>query len=107
MDNEDMLASLIAQAAEEGADLGSLRAIVEESGDLGAGRALARIGLEDARAGQDMRELRELLQAWRDARSGVLGATFDKIVRAVMALLLAALAVQLGVGDLVQGTMAP
>lgn len=102
MDSEDMLASLIAQAAEEGADLGTLRAIVEESGDLGAGRALARIGLADASAGQDLRELRELLQAWRDARSGVWGATFDKFVRAVMAILLAALAVQLGVGDLVQ-----
>lgn len=102
MDNEDMLASLLAQAADEGADLGTLRAIVEESGDLGAGRALARIGLADASAGQDMRELRELLQAWRDARSGAWGAMFDKFVRAVMAIVLAALAVQLGVGDLVQ-----
>jgi hypothetical protein len=102
MDREDMLASLLAQAAEEGADLGTLRAIIEESGDLSAARALARIGLDDARAGADMRELRELLQAWRDARAGVWGAAFDKFVRAVMAILLAALAVQLGVGDLVQ-----
>lgn len=102
MSNEDVLARLLEQAADEGADLATLRAIVEESGDLGAARALARIGLEDARAGADMRELRELLQAWRDARSGIWGATFDKFVRAVMAILLAALAVQLGVGDVVQ-----
>lgn len=102
MESEDMLASLLAQAAEEGADLATLRAVVEEAGDLGAGRALARIGLADASAGEDLRQLRELLQAWRDARSGVWGAMFDKFVRAVMAILLAALAVQLGLGDLVQ-----
>ncbi len=102
MESEDMLASLLAQAAEEGADVATLRAVVEEAGDLGACRALARIGLADARAGEDLRELRELLQGWRDARSGIWGQTFAKLVRGVMALLLAALAVQLGLGDLVQ-----
>ncbi len=102
MDSEDMLASLLAQAAEEGADIATLRAVVEEAGDLGAARALARIGLADASAGEDLRQLRELLQTWRDARAGVWGATFDKFVRGVMMLLLAALAVQLGLGDLVQ-----
>lgn len=102
MDSEDMLASLLAQAAEEGADVATLRAVVEEAGDLGAGRALARIGLADADAGADLRELRELLQGWRDARSGIWGQAFDKFVRGMMALLLAALAVQLGLGDMVQ-----
>ena len=102
MESEDMLASLLAQAAEEGADVATLRAVVEEAGELGAGRAVARIGLADADAGADLRELRELLQGWRDARSGIWGQTFDKFVRAVMALLLAALAVQLGLGDMVQ-----
>jgi hypothetical protein len=102
MESEDMLASLLAQAAEEGADVATLRAVVEEAGELGAGRALARIGLADADAGADLRELRELLQGWRDARSGIWGQTFDKFVRAVMALLLAALAVQLGLGDMLQ-----
>ena len=101
MESEDMLASLLAQAAEEGADIATLRAVVEEAGDLGAARALARIGLADARAGDDLRELRELLQGWRDARSGIWGQTFDKFIRGVMALLLAALAVQLGLGELV------
>lgn len=102
MDSEDMLASLLAQAADDGVDLATLRALVEEAGDLGAGRALARIGLADASAGEDLRQLRELLQTWRDARAGLWGATFDKFVRGVMALLLAALAVKLGLGDLVQ-----
>ena len=63
---------------------------------------LARIGLADADAGADLRELRELLQGWRDARSGIWGQAFDKFVRGVMALLLAALAVQLGLGDMLQ-----
>ncbi len=61
MESEDMLASLLAQAADEGADVATLRAVVEEAGELGAGRALARIGLADARAGEDLRELRKLL----------------------------------------------
>lgn len=102
MNNEDMLARLLAQAADEGADLGTLRAIVEESGDLGAARALARIGLADTGAGADMSELRELLQAWRDAKAGAWKATVDWLVRGVLALLLVGIAVRLGLGDLVQ-----
>ena len=63
-----LLAQLMAQGAAEGADLATLRAIAEEAGELGARRALARLGLDDGAAGKDMAELRELLAAWRDAK---------------------------------------
>src|SRR5690606_31285104 len=52
MNYEAMLARLIAQASAEGADLATLRAIVEEASELGAGRVLGRIGLADASAGK-------------------------------------------------------
>ena len=65
MNREDMLARLLAQAADEGADLVTLRAMVEEASELGAKRVLARMGLDDPAAHSDLSELRELLQAWR------------------------------------------
>lgn len=102
MSNEDILARLLAQATDEGADLATLRAIVEEAGDLGAARALTRIGLADTGAGDDMSELRELLQAWRDAKAGAWRAAIDWLVRGILALLLVGIAVRLGLGDLVQ-----
>ncbi len=42
-----VLAQLMAQTAEGGADLVALRAIAEEAGELGARWALSRLGLED------------------------------------------------------------
>ena len=69
MNNQDVLAQLIAQAADEGSDLVTLRAIIEEASQLGAERMLAQLGLDDDTAHSDLSELRELLQAWRDAKA--------------------------------------
>jgi hypothetical protein len=62
------LAALMAQAVQDGADPLTLRALVEEACDIGARRALSRMGLEDAKALVDMQELRTLLEAWRDVK---------------------------------------
>ena len=67
MKREEMLARLMAQENAEGGDLVTLRAIVEEASELGAARMLARMGLNDDGAPDDLSELRELLRAWRDA----------------------------------------
>jgi len=91
-----VLAQLMRQAAEAGADLVTLRAIAEEAGEQAATRALARAGLSDEAARADMAELRELLAAWRDARRGAWRAVFAWIGRAVVAVLLAAIAMRLG-----------
>ena len=69
MNREDMLTKLIAQAAAEGSELITLRAIVEEASEVGANRALARLRLNDERAQDDIDELRELLGAWRAAKA--------------------------------------
>jgi len=91
-----VLAQLMRQGAERGVDLVTLRAIVEEAGELGAARALARVALSDERAREDVAELRELLAAWRDAKRSVWKAVVGWIVRLAMALILAGLAVKLG-----------
>lgn len=100
MNHEDTLARLMVQAREEGADLVTLRAIVEESSELAAERVLERIGLSDANAVGDLDELRELLQAWRDAKASAWKALIDWAVRALLAVLLIGIAVRLGVWEL-------
>ena len=102
MNNEDMLASLIAQAAQEGADLVTLRAIVEEASELGAQRVLGHMGLDDDNAQSDLSELRQLLRAWRDAKSAAWRETVNWIVRGVLALLLVGIAVRMGAAELLK-----
>jgi hypothetical protein len=102
MNHNDMLAGLLAQAKREGGDLMTLRAIVEEASELGAQRMLASIGLDDARASQDMSELRELLRAWRDAKASARTAAIGWIVRGCCALLLLGIAVRMGATELLK-----
>ena len=91
-----ILAQLLAQAEDKGADLTSLRGIVEEAGELGAVRALKRLGLDDASAAKDMAELRELLGAWREAKRSAVKATIGWVIRMLLALVLIGLAVRTG-----------
>ena len=97
-----VLAQLMAQTAEGGADLVALRAIAEEAGELGASRALSRLGLEDAGAAKDMAELRDLLTAWREAKKSLWQALFGWVVRMVLVLVLAGLAVKLGLSGVLK-----
>ncbi|WP_234024913.1 DUF6127 family protein [Tsuneonella amylolytica] len=99
---EDMLARLIAQAASEGSDLVTLRAIVEESSEVAAMRVLDRLGLADARAQDDIDELRELLKAWRDAKASAWKAAVEWVTRGFLALLLVGIAMRLGVPELLK-----
>lgn len=91
-----MLSQLIAQAEARGADLVTLRALVEEASEAGAERALARLGLADDKARGDINALRELLSAWRDAKRLAWRAVIGWVVRLMLAALLIALAVKLG-----------
>ena len=93
---EDMLARLIAQEVEHGSDLVSLRAIVEEASEIGSARTLARMGLDEAGATDDLAELRELLRAWRDAKESAWRAVIEWVVRGILALLLVTMMWRLG-----------
>jgi len=94
--NASMLALLVAQAEGQGADMATLRALIEEASEVGAERALAALGLRDENARRDMDDLRELLRAWRDAKKSARNAIVTWAVRIVLALLVAGMAVRMG-----------
>jgi len=95
-----ILATLMKQANEEGAELVTLRAIVEETSELAADRILERLGLDDAEAENDLGELRELLQAWRDAKTSAWKAFVEWVIRAALALVLIGIVFRIGARDL-------
>jgi hypothetical protein len=94
-----ILAQLLSQTAEGGADLIVLRAIAEEAGELGASRALSRLGLDDAGAAKDMAELRELLTAWREAKKSMWQAVFGWTLKMVPVILMAGFALKFGLHE--------
>ena len=94
--NASMLALLLAQAEGQGADMVTLRALVEEASGVGAERALAALGLKDENARRDMDDLRELLRAWRDAKKSAREAVVTWAIRIFLAVLVAGIAVKVG-----------
>lgn len=101
MNRHEMVARLLAQAQDEGAELVTLRAIIEEASELGASRVLSRMGLDDPAAQSDLSELRQLLQAWRDAKSSAWRAAITWIVRGALALLLLGIVFRTGATELI------
>ena len=101
--NDALLATLVAQAEGKCLDLVTLRAMVEESSQAGARRALGALGLDDERARRDMDELRQLLSAWRDAKKTAWRAVVSWLVRIGLAMLLVGIAVRLRLTDLITG----
>ncbi|HEY0270668.1 MAG TPA: DUF6127 family protein [Sphingomonas sp.] len=97
-----LLARLVEQGRSEGAALLTLRALAEEASELGAARALERLGLADPQARPDLDELRELLSAWRDAKRTARNAVVAWAVRIVLALVMLGMAVKLGLMPLVR-----
>jgi len=102
MNRNEMVARLVAQAEDEGADLVTLRAIIEEASELGADRVLLRMGMGDPAALADLSELRQLLQAWRDAKASAWKAVVTWLVRGALALLLLGIAFRTGMADLLK-----
>src|SRR3954470_20231425 len=100
--DSSLLAVLAAQAEARGADLATLRGLIVEASELGAERALGALGLKDATARRDMDELRELLQAWRDAKKSAWQAVVSWAVRILLALLVLGMSVKLGLLDLLK-----
>ena len=99
-----LLARLVEQGRQQGADLLTLRAMAEEASELGAARALERLGLADTTARAPISdELRELLSAWRDAKRTARDVVVSWVVRVLLAALMLGLAVRLGLVALVRG----
>ncbi|MES2119232.1 MAG: DUF6127 family protein [Pseudomonadota bacterium] len=102
-DSGALLATLMAQAEGRGTELITLRALVEESSQAGARRALASLGLDDERARRDMDELRELLSAWRDAKKTARQAFVGWVVRIMLAAVIAGVALKMGFLETLRG----
>jgi len=102
MNNNEMLARLVAQAEGEGADFVTLRAIVEEASELGAWRVLERVGLDDETALGDLFELRQLLRAWRDAKSSAWKVMAGWLVRGALAVVILGIALRGGAWEMLR-----
>ncbi len=96
------LARLMADAEGEGGDRRTLAALAAEASEAGAQRALERLGLADAGARADIGELRELLEAWRDAKRSAWREVVQWGTRIALAILVMGLAVKLGLIGLIR-----
>ena len=69
--------------------------LLDRAAERGAERCLAHLGLENGNAAKDIRELRDLLEAWRDARRTAWQTTVKVITTGILAALLVGAAIKL------------
>jgi len=69
--------------------------LLAHAAERGAERVLSHLGLENGHAAQDIRELRDLLDAWRDARRTAWQTTVKVITTGILAALLVGAAIKL------------
>jgi hypothetical protein len=94
-DNIEMLARLIRTAEHQGAHVLTLQGIIARAAEEGATVALMRCGLSDDRAGTDIRELRLLLDAWRDTKHTARRMLVRWAVCGILALMVLGVAMEL------------
>ncbi len=69
--------------------------LLTRAAERGAERCLAHLGLENGHAARDIRELRDLLEAWRDARRTAWQTTVKVTTTGILAALLVGAAIKL------------
>jgi hypothetical protein len=69
--------------------------LLDRAAERGAERVLAHLGLENGHAARDIRELRDLLEAWRDARRTAWQTTIKVVTTGILAALLVGAAIKL------------
>ena len=69
--------------------------LLTRAAERGAERALACLGLENGHAARDIRDLRGLIDAWREARRTVWQTTVKVLTTGVLAALLVGIAIKL------------
>jgi enoyl-CoA hydratase/carnithine racemase len=69
-----------------------LERMLERAAEDGARKALAAVGLEDASAGADVRDLRSLLSAWRDAKKTAWRTTIQSLTKLALMIIAAGMA---------------
>ncbi len=69
--------------------------LLDRAAERGAERCLAHLGLENGHAAKDIHELRDLLEAWRDARRTAWQTTVKVVTTGILAALLIGAAIKL------------
>ena len=69
--------------------------LLDRAAERGAERCLAHLGLENGHAARDIRDLRDLLEAWRDARRTAWQTTIKVVTTGILAVLLVGAAIKL------------
>lgn len=69
--------------------------LLDRAAERGSERCLAHLGLENGHAARDIRELRDLLEAWRDARRTAWQTTVKVATTGILAALLVGAAIKL------------
>jgi hypothetical protein len=69
--------------------------LLDRAAERGAERVLAHLGLENGHAARDIRELRGLLEAWRDARHTAWQTVIKILTAGFLAALLVGAAIKL------------
>lgn len=69
----------IAMVSEE-----TVRLMVHQAAEEGAKRALASIGLHDAEAFNDIRDLRDLMKSWRVMKNEAARTFINQVIRVVL-----------------------
>jgi hypothetical protein len=69
--------------------------LLTRAAERGAERCLAHLGLENGHAARDIRELRDLLDAWRDARHTAWQTVIKVVTTGILASLLVGAAIKL------------
>jgi hypothetical protein len=69
--------------------------LLTRAAERGAERCLAHLGLENGHAARDIRELRDLLEAWRDARRTAWQTIIKVATTGLLAIILVGAAIKL------------
>ncbi|HGL5075186.1 MULTISPECIES: DUF6127 family protein [Burkholderiaceae] len=69
--------------------------LLAHAAERGAERVLSHLGLENGHAARDIRELRDLLEAWRDARHTAWQTFVKVLTTGILAALLVGAAIKL------------
>lgn len=72
-----------------------LEQLLDRAAERGASRVLANFGLENGDAAHDIHELRDLLDAWHDARRAVRLTVVKVVTTSILAALLVGAAIKL------------
>lgn len=71
-----------------------LKVLLAEAAEEGAKRALASVGLHDEEAADDVKDLRSLLEAWRDTKKTAWKTAVSTITKVLLGAIVVGLAIK-------------